>query len=142
LEKQSVLLTAEPSLQPLDFFYPDEFSYSVTLSYGDHVSQGFFAVKGQHDQGNYYKGKHLIGAGLQRFSPLSSWREAWQHAGRLGAGRAGSTSWSTGSRRELPHWVELELRSPQSPPTQCLLHTYSNKATPPNSATPYYHALK
>ena len=34
------------------------------------------------------KEKHLIGAGLQfqRFSPLSSWQEAWQHAGRHGAG--------------------------------------------------------
>jgi hypothetical protein len=32
------------------------------------------AVKRCHDQGNPYKGQHLIGAGLQvqRFSPLSS----------------------------------------------------------------------
>jgi hypothetical protein len=31
-------------------------------------------VKRYHDQGNFYKGQHLIGAGLQvqRFSPLSS----------------------------------------------------------------------
>lgn len=40
--------------------------------------------------------KYLIGAGLQvqRFSPLSSWWEAWQHAGRCGAeeGAEGSTS--------------------------------------------------
>ena len=38
------------------------------------------AVKKHHDQGNSYKDKHLIGAGLQfqRFSPLSS----WQHPGR------------------------------------------------------------
>ena len=37
-------------------------------------------MKRHHDQGNSYKGKHLIGAGLQfqRFSPLSSWQEAWQ----------------------------------------------------------------
>jgi hypothetical protein len=35
---------------------------------------GFIAVKRQHDQGNSYKGQHLIEAGLQfqRFSPLSS----------------------------------------------------------------------
>ena len=35
-------------------------------------------VKRHHDQGNSYKGKHLIEAGLQfqRFSPLSSWWEA------------------------------------------------------------------
>ena len=44
-------------------------------------------VKRHHDQGNSYKGKHLVGAGLQfqRFRPLSSWWEAWQHAGRHGA---------------------------------------------------------
>jgi hypothetical protein len=35
------------------------------------------AVRRHHDQGNSYKGQHLIGAGLQvqRFSPLSSRRE-------------------------------------------------------------------
>jgi hypothetical protein len=45
-------------------------------------------VKRQDYQGNSYKGKHLIEAGLQfqRFSPLSSWQEAWQCAGRHGAG--------------------------------------------------------
>jgi hypothetical protein len=32
-------------------------------------------------------GRHVIGAGLglQRFSPLSSLQEAWQHPSRLGA---------------------------------------------------------
>jgi hypothetical protein len=32
--------------------------------------------------------QHLIGAGLQvqRFSPLSSWQEAWQHPGRHSTG--------------------------------------------------------
>jgi hypothetical protein len=52
------------------------------------------AVKRHHDQGNSYKGKHLIGAGLQfqSFSPLSSWQEAWQHANRLGAGGAESST--------------------------------------------------
>jgi hypothetical protein len=29
---------------------------------------------------------------VQRFSPLSSWREAWQHAGRHGAGGAESST--------------------------------------------------
>jgi hypothetical protein len=53
------------------------------------------AVKRHHEQGNSYKQQHLIGAGLQvqRFSPLSSWKEAWQHAGRHGAeGAKSSTS--------------------------------------------------
>jgi hypothetical protein len=32
-------------------------------------------MKRYHDQGNFYKGRHLIGTGLQlqRFSSLSSW---------------------------------------------------------------------
>jgi hypothetical protein len=40
-------------------------------------------VKRHHDQSNSYKAQQLIGPGLQvqRFSPLSSWLEAWQHAG-------------------------------------------------------------
>ena len=43
------------------------------------LSSGFIAVKRHHDQGNSYKGKHLIGAGLQfqRLSPFSSWQKAW-----------------------------------------------------------------
>jgi hypothetical protein len=38
------------------------------------LSSGVTAVNRHHDQGNSYKGQHLIGAGLQvqRFSPLSS----------------------------------------------------------------------
>ena len=44
------------------------------------------AVKRHHDRSNSYKGEHLIGAGLWGQSPLLSWQEAWQHAGRHGAG--------------------------------------------------------
>ena len=46
------------------------------------------AVKKCHDHDNSYKG-HLIGGGLLTvpcFSPLLSWQEARQHAGRHGAG--------------------------------------------------------
>jgi hypothetical protein len=52
------------------------------------------AVKRHHDQDNSYKGQHLIGAGLLalRFSPLSSWQEAWQCLGRHGAGGAESST--------------------------------------------------
>jgi hypothetical protein len=44
--------------------------------------------------GNSYKGKHLIGVGLQfqRFSLLSSWQEIWQCAGRHDAGEAESSA--------------------------------------------------
>ena len=43
---------------------------------------------------NSYKGQHLIGAGLQfqRVSPLSSWQEAWQHAGRHDLGEDESST--------------------------------------------------
>jgi len=48
------------------------------------------AVKRYHDHDNSYKGKDLIGTGLQfqRFSLLSSWWEVWQCAGRYIARRA------------------------------------------------------
>ena len=41
-----------------------------------------------------HKGKHLFGDGLQfqRFSPLQSWWEAWQCAGRHGVGGAESST--------------------------------------------------
>jgi hypothetical protein len=81
-----------------------------------------------------YEGKHLIGAGVQfqRFSPLSSWWEAQQHAGRHGAVREGaenSVSRSAGSRKRLRH---ILLQS----------HTYSNKATPPNSDMAAFKSYK
>ena len=69
-------------------------------------------MKRHHDHSNSYKGKHLIGADLQfqRFSPLSSRWEAWQHAGKHGSQRAEiSTSWSIGSSRRLSHWPDLSI---------------------------------
>ena len=60
-------------------------------------------MKRNHDQGHSYKEKYLIGAGfqLQKFSLLSSWQEAWQHAGKRGAGEVAerSTSVAAGSRK-------------------------------------------
>jgi hypothetical protein len=55
---------------------------------------GFYSVKRYHDQGNFFKGKHLVGAGGEFQSRLSSWWEAWQHAGRYGAGEGAKTSTS------------------------------------------------
>ena len=49
------------------------------------------AVKRHHDQGNSYKGQHLIGAGfqVQRFSPIIRLHlSSWQHPGKHGAGKA------------------------------------------------------
>jgi hypothetical protein len=53
-------------------------------------------VNRHHDQGKSSK-EHLIGAGLQvqRFSPLSSRQEAWQHPSRHGAGGAESATSSS-----------------------------------------------
>jgi hypothetical protein len=60
-------------------------------------------MKRHYDHSHSYKGKHLFGDWLtvQRFSPLSSWREAWWHAGRHGAEVVveSSTSRSEGSRK-------------------------------------------
>jgi hypothetical protein len=62
------------------------------------------AVSDLQSHSNSYKG-HLVGAGLQvqRFSPLSSWWEAWQHPGRhdAGEGTESSTSSSEGRRKRL-----------------------------------------
>jgi hypothetical protein len=59
-------------------------------------------VKRPHDQGNSYKGQNLTEAGLhvQRFSPLSSWQEAWKGPGRHGAGRVLHPN-QKAARREL-----------------------------------------
>ena len=93
------------------------------------------AVKRHHDQGNSYKGQHLIWAGLQilRSSPLSSW-EAWQHPGRHGARRAeNSPSCSKGSQEKmvslrqleggsLLYWVEPEHKRRPPRPTPTVTH--------------------
>jgi len=73
-----------------------------------------------HEHSNSYKRKHLIGAVLQfqRFSPLSPWQEAWQHAGRYGAQeelRAPLPNLQVAGRSER-HWAWLEHLKLQSPP--------------------------
>jgi hypothetical protein len=39
--------------------------HNMYIKYAYTLSQGFLAVKRHQDQGNSYKRKHLIGAGLQ-----------------------------------------------------------------------------
>ena len=81
------------ALQPQSLFIPVMyFHQQVHISQTPCFNLDVIAVKGQHVQGNSYNRKHLIGADLQfqRFSPLSSWWEVWQHAGRHGAGGAES----------------------------------------------------
>ena len=46
------------------------------------LSLGFIAVKRHHDQGNSYKGKHLIGAGLYNSEGQSVIIMMWQR-GRI-----------------------------------------------------------
>ena len=81
----------------------------------DHLSWTFIAVKNHHDHSNSYKEKHLIGAGLQfqRFSPLSSWWEAWQRAGRHGAEELRTLHLDPQTARR--DCVHSEHRRPQSP---------------------------
>ena len=82
-----------------------------------------------------YKGKQLIGAGLQiqKFSPLLSWWEIVWLVVRHGAtGAQGSTSGSAGSRMRETHQAWLGHLKAQYHPHS---YTSSNKATLPN-ATP------
>ena len=51
----------------------------------DHLKWNSIAVKRHHNHSNSSKGKLLIGVKVQRFSPLSSWKEVWLHTGRHGA---------------------------------------------------------
>jgi hypothetical protein len=57
---------------------------------------GFYCCEETSFPRNSYKGKHLIGSGLefQRFSPLSLWWEAWQCPGRCDAGEVVESSMS------------------------------------------------
>jgi hypothetical protein len=102
------------------------------------------AVKTHCDQGNFYIGQYLIGAGLQfqSFSLYSSRCKAWQYPGRPAALERAecSTSWSKDSQKKtisckqsggelIPQWVELDHRSPHISPIHW--HTLFNKATPP-----------
>lgn len=100
-------------------------------------SEGFLATEICHVQDNSYKGKHLVGVGLQF---QSSWWEAQPCAGRHDAGEKvkSSTSGSEGNQQRLfsrgsqeerllsTGW-SLSTRSSQSPPSQW--HTLSNMAT-------------
>ena len=86
---------------------------------------------------------HLIGAGLQvqRFSPLSSRWKTWQHSGRHGAGGAESSASLSEGCQEKTGFQPARMRILQ--PTHTVTHffqqghTYSNKATPPSTATPW-----
>jgi hypothetical protein len=57
-----------------------------------------------YDYSNSYKGQHLTGGGLfQRFRPLLSWWEAWQHTSTHADGERaeGSTSGLADSRKRV-----------------------------------------
>lgn len=106
------------------------------------LSLGFITVNIKHDQGNSYKGKQLIGAGLQftgliyyhqdrsmaEFRELWYWRKSWEFYIQT----------DRPQEENETHQAWLVLMRPQSPPSmthfhgQC--HTYSNKVTPAYSA--------
>lgn len=79
-----------------------------------------------------HKEKHFIGSGLQiqNFSQLLSQQKIWWHVGRYGAGeRAKRTlgiAWAYETLNSAPTVIQFFH----------LGHTYSNKATSPNGATP------
>jgi hypothetical protein len=81
-----------------------------------YLSQYPIAVKRHHCLIYSWKGKHLIGAGLQfqRFIPLSSWWNAWQHAVRHGNGQVAesSTSASSGNRKRKSLDLTWALENP------------------------------
>lgn len=80
---------------------PDSAKDSVSTKIRQSLSQCPIAVKRQHGHSNSYKKKAFDWGWLtvQRSRLLSSWREAWHHAGRHGAGERAesSTFQSTGS---------------------------------------------
>ena len=79
----------------------------------------FHCLNRHHDHSSSYKGQHLIGAGLLvlRFSPLSSWQEAWQHPGSHGAGGAESSKSCPKGKQKTGFQAAMRKVS-QSPPPQ------------------------
>jgi hypothetical protein len=88
------------------------------------------AEKRHHDQDHTHKGQHFIGAGLQsqRFSPLSSWQEAWQQTGSHGSGGADSSISCSRVKQEKPGSYMARKRVSES--TLTVTVTSSNKSIP------------
>ena len=103
------------------------------------------AVKRHYDHSNSYKEKHLIGVAYNFRGLVYSYHGGtWWPAGKHGAGERceSSKSWSIGNSKWTGSlgiaWAQKTLK-PTLTVTQFLQqgHTYSNQATPPNSANPY-----
>ena len=94
-----------------------------------------------HDQSNFNKA-HLIGAALLviMFNPLSSWQEARQYPGRHGTGGANNSASCSECKEEKTNFqtARRTISNPTPTVTHFLHqgHTYSNRATPPTTATP------
>ena len=96
-------------------------------------------MKRYHDQGNSYKGKHFIRSGLQsqRFSPLSSWPEAWPSEGdcllKTARRLEFHTGWSLGigDLKAQPHSDTLPPTRPHLQVMPCLWVKHSNHRTRP-----------
>jgi hypothetical protein len=107
-----------------------------------YLSWGFTVMNRHYDQGNSYKEQCSIGAGLQvqRYKSIIK-AGAWQCQVRQRVGRAeGSTSCSDGKQQKTGfQGARLRALKPTFTVTHFLQqgHTYSNKVTPPNSATPW-----
>lgn len=121
-------------IRPLEIFKHADVYCTVVLV---RVS---IAVKTHHDHSISHKGKHSTGAGsrLQRFSPLSSWREAWQHAGRNGSGKELRILLLI--LKQQKETIVGGLKSPKPAPTVTYVvqqgHAYFSRATLTDRATP------
>jgi hypothetical protein len=110
----------------------------------EYLSLGLITVKRYQDHGNSYKGSHVIGAGLQ-FRGLAYYCHGNMQASlvlekelRLLQLNQQATEGDC-----VIHGSYLENLKTQSPlqVTNFLqqIHTFSNKAVPPKSWTPYEH---
>jgi len=98
--------------------------------------------KETHENDISCKGNYFTGAGLQfqRFSPLSSWREAWQSKPTWCWRMSWRVLHNPLLKGTVSHWPDLSIyeTSRPAPTVTYFLH----KVTPPNSAPSYAQALK
>jgi hypothetical protein len=116
---------------------------SERFDLGTCLSRVSIVVKRNHDQGNSYKGQHLIGASLLvlEFSPLSSWLKHGSIQEGMALEKLRVLHLVPKVNRRRLAFRQLGRGSQIQPPTVVHFlqqgHTYSNKGTPPNSATPW-----
>jgi hypothetical protein len=96
-----------------------------------------------HAYDNSYKSIHLIGM-VYSFRGLAHYEHGGKHGRYDAGGPESSISKSAGIRRRLCITLGLKASKPTSSMTHFLqqVHTWANKAIPPNSATAYGASLQ